>query len=68
MGSQLTKLDDDLRTLLSIRYDHYYCPYSLEEGGRLAPMSVDLVDRVVNLVAVMQFDVPQAWVWQTLAL
>jgi hypothetical protein len=34
---------------------HDYYPFAMEDGGRLAPMAVELVDRVAILVAVRCF-------------
>jgi hypothetical protein len=55
--TQQAKMDADLRTssshgTRSIRCVHDYYPFALEDGGRLAPMAVDLVDRLAILVAV----------------
>jgi hypothetical protein len=58
MSAQQGKMDDDLRTSSSLGtlfitpYSDYF-PIALEDGGRLAPMAVDLVDRLVILVACM---------------
>jgi hypothetical protein len=50
-------MDVDLRTsfslgTLSIQSVHDYYPFALEDGGRLAPMAVDLDDCLTILVAV----------------
>jgi hypothetical protein len=60
LGSQHGKLDADLRisTLLgtpSVQSVHHYYPFALEDGGRLAPMAAELVDRFAILVAVRRF-------------
>jgi hypothetical protein len=60
LGSQQGKLDADLRTsaLLgtpSVQSVHDYYPFAMEDGGRLAPMAAELVDRLVILVAVRRF-------------
>jgi hypothetical protein len=60
MGPQQAKLDADLRTSSSlgtpsIQYIHEYYPFALGEGGRLAPMAVNLVDRLAILVVVRRF-------------
>jgi hypothetical protein len=57
LGAQQGKLDADLRTsaLLgtpSVESVHDYYPFAMEDGGRLAPMAVELVDRLAILVAV----------------
>jgi hypothetical protein len=54
------KLDADLHTsaLLgtpSAQHLHDYHPFALKDGGRLAPMAVELVDRLEILVAVRRF-------------
>jgi hypothetical protein len=59
-GAQQGKLDADLRTsallgtpsVLSV-HDNY--PFAMEDGGRLAPMAVELVDRLAILVVVRRF-------------
>jgi predicted DNA-binding ribbon-helix-helix protein len=60
MRAQQAKLETDLRTSSSlgmpfIKYVHEYYPFPLEDGGRLAPMAVDLVDRLAILVVVRRF-------------
>jgi hypothetical protein len=57
VAAQQGKLDADLLSssslgTLSIEYDHDYYPFSLEDGGRLAPTVVLLVDRWVINIAV----------------
>jgi hypothetical protein len=57
LGDQQGELDADLRTsaLLgtpSVQSVRDYYPFALEGGGRLAPMAVELVDRLAILVAV----------------
>jgi hypothetical protein len=54
------KLDADLRTsaLLgtpSVKSIHDYYPFAMEDGGRLAPMAAELVDRLAILVVVCRF-------------
>jgi hypothetical protein len=53
-------LDADLRTstLLgtpSVQLIHDYYPFAMEDGSRLAPMVVELVDRMAILVVVRRF-------------
>jgi hypothetical protein len=60
MGDQQAKLDADLRTSSSlctppIQSVHDYYPFALENGGRLAPMAVGLVDRLAIMVAFRRF-------------
>jgi hypothetical protein len=60
LGAQKGKLDADLRNsaLLgtpSVETVHYYYPFALEDGGRLAPMAAELIDRLTSLVAVRRF-------------
>jgi hypothetical protein len=60
LGAQHGKLDADLRTspLLgtpSIQSVHDYYPFAMEDGGMLAPMTAELVDRLAILVAVRRF-------------
>jgi hypothetical protein len=60
LGAHHGKLDADLRTsaLLgtpSVKSIHDYHPFALEDGGRLAPMAVKLVDRLAILVVVRRF-------------
>jgi hypothetical protein len=60
LGAQHGKLDADLHTpaLLgtpSVQSVHDYYPFALEDGGRLAPMAAELVDRLAILVAVRRF-------------
>jgi hypothetical protein len=60
LGAQHGKLDADLRTssLLStpsVQSVHDYYPFALEDGGWLAPMADELVDRMAILVAVRRF-------------
>jgi hypothetical protein len=50
LGAQQGKLDGDLRTSALLGtpsfqsvHDHY--PFALEDGGRLAPIAAELVDR-----------------------
>jgi hypothetical protein len=60
LGAQHGKLDADLRTCAllgtpSVQSIHDYYPFAMEDGGRLAPMAVELVDRLAILVAVRRF-------------
>jgi hypothetical protein len=60
LGAQHGKLDVDLRTssLLgtpSVQSIHDYHPFAMEDGGRLAPMSAELVDHLAILVVVRRF-------------
>jgi hypothetical protein len=60
MRAQQAKMDVDLRTSSSrgtpsIKSVHDYYPFALEDGGRLAPMAVDLVDRLAIMVAFRRF-------------
>jgi hypothetical protein len=60
MGAQHGKLDADLSTstLLgtpSVQPIHDYYPFAMGDGGRLAPMAVELVDRLAILVVVRRF-------------
>jgi hypothetical protein len=60
LGAQHGKLDADLRTsaLLgtpSVQSIHDYYPFAMEDGGRLAPMAAELVDRLAILVADRRF-------------
>jgi hypothetical protein len=60
LGAQHGKLDADLRTsaLLgtpSVLSVHDYYPFAFEDGGRLAPMAAELVDRLAVLVAIRRF-------------
>jgi hypothetical protein len=58
--TQHGKLDADLRTsaLLgtpSVQSVHYYYPFAMDDGGRLAPITPELVDRLAILMAVLRF-------------
>jgi hypothetical protein len=57
MGAQHGKFDADLRTsaLLGSHSVHDYYPFAQEDGGRLAPMTADLVDRLAILVVICRF-------------
>jgi hypothetical protein len=60
LGAQHGKFNADLRTsaLLgtpSVQSVHDYYPVALEDGGRLAPMAVKLVDRLGILVVVRRY-------------
>jgi hypothetical protein len=60
LGAQQGKLDSDFRTSAlpgtpSVYSVHDYYPFGLEDGGRLAPMAAELVDRLAILVAVCRF-------------
>ena len=57
LGVEHGKLDADLRTstLLStpsVQSIHGYYPFAMGDGGRLAPMAAELVDRLAILVGV----------------
>jgi hypothetical protein len=60
LGAQHGKLDADLRfyALLgtpSAQSIHDYYPFAMEDGGRLAPVAVEFVDRLAILEAVRRF-------------
>jgi hypothetical protein len=60
LGALHGKLDADLRTFAllgtpSVHSVHGYYPFALEDGGRLAPMAAELVDRLAILVAIRRF-------------
>jgi hypothetical protein len=60
LGAQQGKFGASLRTsaLLgtpSVQSVHDYYPFPLEDGGRLAPMAAELVDRMAIFVAVRRF-------------
>jgi hypothetical protein len=60
LGAQHGKLDADLHSsaLLgtpSVQSVPYYYPFALEDGGGLAPMAAELVDRLAIIVAVRRF-------------
>jgi hypothetical protein len=60
LGAQHGKLDTDLRTCTllgtpSVQSIHDYYPFAIEDGGRLAPMVAELVDRLAILVDVRRF-------------
>jgi hypothetical protein len=60
LGTQRDKLDRDLRTFAwlgmpSVQSLHYYYPFALEDGWRLAHMADDMAGRLVVLVAVRRF-------------
>jgi nicotinamidase-related amidase len=60
LGAQHGKIDADLRTFAllgtpSVQSVHDYYPFALEDGGRLAPMAAELVDRLAVLVAACRF-------------
>jgi hypothetical protein len=60
LGAQHDKLDAGLRTstLLgtpSVQSVHAYHPFTMKDGGRLAPMATELVDRMKLFVAVRRF-------------
>jgi hypothetical protein len=69
LGAQHGKLDAELRTFAllgtpSVQSVHDYYPFAMEDGGWLAPMVDELVDRMPILVALRRL----AWVLMTLAL
>jgi hypothetical protein len=60
IGAQHDQLDADLRTsaLLgtrSVQSVRAYYPFVVEDGGRLAPLAVELFDRLYILVVVHRF-------------
>jgi hypothetical protein len=60
LGAQHGKLDADLRTCASlgtpsVQSIHDYYPFAMEDGGRLAPIATELVDRLAILVVVRRF-------------
>jgi hypothetical protein len=60
LGAQHGKLDADLRTFAllgtpSVQTVNHYSYFVVEDGGRLAPMAVAMVDRLATLVAVRRF-------------
>jgi hypothetical protein len=59
-GAEHGKLDANIRTFAllgtpSVKSVHDYYSFALEDGGRLARVAVELVDRLANLVAVRRF-------------
>jgi hypothetical protein len=60
LGAQHGKIDADLRTsaLLgtpSVQSVNDYYPFPMEDGGRLAHMAIELVDRLAILVQARRF-------------
>jgi hypothetical protein len=60
LGAEHRKLYVDLRTsaLLgtpSVQSVHGSNPFAIDDGGRLAPLAIELVDRMVALVAIRHF-------------
>jgi hypothetical protein len=62
MGTQQAKLDVDMCASSSSLSStppnpsvHDYYPFALEDGGRMTPMAVDLVDRLAIMVAGRRF-------------
>jgi hypothetical protein len=60
LGSQHGKFDADLRTITllgtpSVQLIHDYYPFAMEDGGRLGPMTYQLVDRMAISVATRRF-------------
>jgi hypothetical protein len=60
LGAQHGKVDADLSTFAllgtpSVQSIHDYDPFAMEDGGRLAPMAAELVDRLAILVVVRRF-------------
>jgi hypothetical protein len=60
LGAQHGKIDADLRTFVllgtpSVHSVHHYYPFAMEDGGRLAPMADELVDRMAIWVVVRRF-------------
>jgi hypothetical protein len=68
MGAQHAKLDVDPRTSSSLGTPSinfvrdYYYPFALKDGGRLAPMAVDLIDRLATLMAIQRFPSIKGWI------
>jgi hypothetical protein len=44
-----------IKCVPSVQSIHDYYPFTMEDGGRLAPMAAELVDRLAILVAVRRF-------------
>jgi hypothetical protein len=60
LGAQHGKLDAGLHIsallgTLSFQSIHDYYPFAMEDGGRLAPMAAELVDRLAIVVGVRRF-------------
>jgi hypothetical protein len=60
LGALQGKLDADLHTSASlgtpsVQSVHGYYPFALEDGGRLAPMAVELIDCLAIWVEVCRF-------------
>jgi hypothetical protein len=60
LGAQHCKLDAYLRTYdvlgtPSVQSIHYYYPFAMGDGGRLAPMAAEFLYRLAILVAVRRF-------------
>jgi hypothetical protein len=60
LGAQESKIDADPRTCAlfgtpSVQLAHECYPFALENGGRLAPMAAELVDRLAIWVALCRF-------------
>jgi hypothetical protein len=60
MGAQQGKLDADLNTSAMlgtprVQSVHDYYPFALKDGGLLAPMAAESVDRLATLVAFRRF-------------
>jgi hypothetical protein len=59
LGAKHGELDADLRTstLLDtpfVQSVHGYYPFAMEDGGRLAPMAAELVDRLLAILVVVR--------------
>jgi hypothetical protein len=70
LGAEHGKTDADLRTsavlgMPSVQSIHDYYPFAMEDGGWLAPIAVELIDRLNILV---KFVASLAWVLLSLAL
>jgi hypothetical protein len=60
LGAQHAEIDADLRTYAllgtpSVQSVHDYYPFGLDDGGRLAPMAAEVVDRMAILAAFRRF-------------
>jgi hypothetical protein len=61
LGAHQGKLDENLLTSVligtpSAKAVHDYYPFALEDGDRLVPMAVELVDHMTILVAVCRLN------------
>jgi hypothetical protein len=60
LGAQHCKVGADLRTFAllgtpSVQSIHDYYPFAMEDGGMLAPVAAELVDRMAILVVIRRF-------------